>query len=81
MRETSINKNAIAECISCGNELYDGDSVYLTCLGYFCPECIKESLTVCRKERVFPQIIYREERNFFGMKADLIRIAQTPSKG
>ncbi|MBE6541075.1 MAG: hypothetical protein E7672_01345 [Ruminococcaceae bacterium] len=81
MRENTHNTKPIAECISCGGELYDGEIAYLTHLGYFCPECIRESYTVCRKDSISASALEKEVSTIFGIRSDNIRIKREASKG
>lgn len=64
----------ISECVSCGNELYDGDSAYLTSCGYFCPACIDASFTICRPDRFGIRNSTEKEGNYCGIKAHDIHL-------
>lgn len=54
-----------AKCISCECDIHYGDSVYKTSRGYFCPECIRESFTICRPEEDHVCTYYTETETVF----------------
>lgn len=65
----------ISECVSCGIELYDGDSAYLTSCGYFCPACIDASFTICREGTFGIRNFTKKETKYCGIKAYEIHLA------
>ncbi len=44
------NERCIAQCRSCGETLYDGDTAYKLSDAYYCPGCVSDSMVVCRPD-------------------------------